>query len=564
MNIHYLIRLLYFTDNTEKTHTHVQGGLHDTAISKPENNNEGAISTNGDSPQKAGCCLEAHLGDGLVQTTSKQILNSNEKRKMNFRPGNKEVQVSTEAGACGSSHTRDNSVVEIKPARIRFFQKSSVSCSRSNCSTLGNTNINIDHQNEDPECPEVKNTDLAGNSEERDQKRISPNRSSLQNSEECKETENGSSLNSSGLKDEKKKRKKRRKGIKNNNRNTNTSQDSPLPTGTDTSDLMTMVAENNTPGLKRMGLGGKQNQNDVAMTKSFAVDNAMMTEGKSVNVDGTIEKKYGVVQPCSFEEKETENVAKLLGSCMLDCNKVTSTNVSSVPLQGVRVGPNVNTNGLHSTSEEKVCQIAVGEGFTKPFGVVSRPYSSEENLISQSAKHKREAILHPSFISGVIENGLKILPPEDQSYRLDPFNEGANFFQLGNAASNGGSDVRHGINILESGAMGNSEYELGRSYLECAITEKNKLQKKEVAFLSTDHIINCISPSSSAQAYKEKLKIAFSPRRSLTGFQKKKLLILDLNGLLADINQDYHNARIADAKVRGKLGEVTCIIVHYL
>ncbi|KAL6877575.1 hypothetical protein ACP4OV_012790 [Aristida adscensionis] len=58
------------------------------------------------------------------------------------------------------------------------------------------------------------------------------------------------------------------------------------------------------------------------------------------------------------------------------------------------------------------------------------------------------------------------------------------------------------------------------------------------------------------EAHKEKIKNImniYSPRGSLIRFQKKKLLILDLNGLLADINQDYKNAEFADARVRGKL-----------
>lgn len=37
--------------------------------------------------------------------------------------------------------------------------------------------------------------------------------------------------------------------------------------------------------------------------------------------------------------------------------------------------------------------------------------------------------------------------------------------------------------------------------------------------------------------------------------QRKKLLVLDLNGLLADINQDYHNSHLSLGKVRGKLGK---------
>ncbi|KAL6596935.1 hypothetical protein ACP70R_047069 [Stipagrostis hirtigluma subsp. patula] len=55
------------------------------------------------------------------------------------------------------------------------------------------------------------------------------------------------------------------------------------------------------------------------------------------------------------------------------------------------------------------------------------------------------------------------------------------------------------------------------------------------------------------EASKEKIKNIYSPRGSLIRFRKKKLLILDLNGLLADINQDFKNAEFAHAKVRGKL-----------
>lgn len=40
----------------------------------------------------------------------------------------------------------------------------------------------------------------------------------------------------------------------------------------------------------------------------------------------------------------------------------------------------------------------------------------------------------------------------------------------------------------------------------------------------------------------------------LTKQMKKKLLILDLNGLLADINQDRHNAHLSHGTIRGKLG----------
>ncbi|XP_015695065.1 uncharacterized protein LOC102713103 isoform X2 [Oryza brachyantha] len=59
--------------------------------------------------------------------------------------------------------------------------------------------------------------------------------------------------------------------------------------------------------------------------------------------------------------------------------------------------------------------------------------------------------------------------------------------------------------------------------------------------------------SNLGQMHKEKYRDIYSPRGSLIRFQRKKLLILDINGLLADINQDHHNAHMSDAKVRGKL-----------
>uniref|UniRef100_A0A0E0LG67 FCP1 homology domain-containing protein n=1 Tax=Oryza punctata TaxID=4537 RepID=A0A0E0LG67_ORYPU len=59
--------------------------------------------------------------------------------------------------------------------------------------------------------------------------------------------------------------------------------------------------------------------------------------------------------------------------------------------------------------------------------------------------------------------------------------------------------------------------------------------------------------SNVVQAHEENIRHIYSPRGSLIRFRRKKLLILDINGLLADINQDHHNAHMSHAKVRGKL-----------
>ncbi|XP_044399176.1 uncharacterized protein [Triticum aestivum] len=772
------------TETTDSTQADAQGGLHDTAISNPENGKEAAISTREDSPRNS----EAHLGDSSVQTTSKQAANSDGTRKRNFQPGNKEAVHVPSAGS--KSHAREVSVVETKDARSKFLKKS---------------------DNEDPACEDRKNADLAGISEE------------------LKENNNRSSLNSSSLKEEKR-QKNRSRGKENSNHvhNTSTSHDLSLPISTGTSCLASMVTENNTEAPKCMGLRLKKNPDEVSLT----VVNAETTDGGNLNVDSTIQKNCDEVLPGPLKEKETENVATSLGSCVLDSNQWASSNVSLMPPQGVIVDADVKTNCLHSSTEEKVYQSAVSEDVTKPSDLVSQPNISEEHKNFGSGKRMREAILHTSVNSAGIE---KVLPSENQKNQSYPFNEGANFFQRGNTDRNFRADVHHRRNIYGSGGMGNSEYEFqrnqshpfseggnffplvrgdpnlragvhhsmdmygsggmgnpeyglqrnrsysfnegvdffqprradpnfrvdvhhsmniygsgamgnsehgfqmnqsypfdeganffqpgrpdpnfragvhhnmniygsgamgstehgfqrnqsypfdeganffqlgrpdpnfragvhhnmniygsgamgnsehgfqrnqsypfdeganffqlgradpnfragfhhnmniygsgsvgnsehgfqrnqsypfdeganffqrgrpdlnfregvhhsmnmyesdarrnsehgfGRSYLDHTSTERNEMQEKERTCLSTNHNNDRISPSNLAQAYSEKLRMSFPPRDSLTGFRKKKLLILDLNGLLADINEDFHNAHMADAKVRRKL-----------
>ena len=48
---------------------------------------------------------------------------------------------------------------------------------------------------------------------------------------------------------------------------------------------------------------------------------------------------------------------------------------------------------------------------------------------------------------------------------------------------------------------------------------------------------------------------AASPRHSLRALLKKKLLILDLNGVLADINNDQQSGIMADGRAEWKLGK---------
>ncbi|CAM0905184.1 unnamed protein product [Alopecurus aequalis] len=58
--------------------------------------------------------------------------------------------------------------------------------------------------------------------------------------------------------------------------------------------------------------------------------------------------------------------------------------------------------------------------------------------------------------------------------------------------------------------------------------------------------------STAGEKHKENIRDIYSPEGSLVRFQRKKLLILDLNGILADINTDSNVAHLADGRVRGK------------
>ena len=74
--------------------------------------------------------------------------------------------------------------------------------------------------------------------------------------------------------------------------------------------------------------------------------------------------------------------------------------------------------------------------------------------------------------------------------------------------------------------------------------------------------VSCVCASCLVETHNNNIKNIYSSRGSLVRFHRKKLLILDLNGLLADINQDYHNVHKADAKVKDKLGKLDILIVE--
>ena len=93
-------------------------------------------------------------------------------------------------------------------------------------------------------------------------------------------------------------------------------------------------------------------------------------------------------------------------------------------------------------------------------------------------------------------------------------------------------------------------------------SENDGMVAKDSLDSSAHHDVSCVYASCSVEPHKDNIKNIYSPRGSLVRFHRKKLLILDLNGLLADINQDYHNVHKADAKVKDKLGKLDILIVE--
>ncbi|CAL4919134.1 unnamed protein product [Urochloa decumbens] len=356
-----------------------------------------AISTQGGSAPETSCHLEAvaaHLSNSELHTTTEKIMNSN-KTKRDSQAGNKVLKASAADGAAYSCLARhEHSIGQIEASSSKLYRRYDIRLHIDNCTAQGS-----DSHNKDSKIPEMKSDNLSENLEEIYQQRICPDSSSLQRSEEYKGNENGASLNTSSLGE--KKRRKKRGGKRHNRCKTATSQDSPLPSGADNSDLMAVLSENNTSCLEPKEQRENQDQNKVTVVNLVPVNNAKGSEAYGVNFGSATEK-----------------------SCEL------------------------GTSNLDSTFENRC--------------------------------------------------------------------------------------------------------DLRKSSLDYTNMERNSLQEQDVLCSSNDHYASYLSPSHLAKAYMEKLNLVFSPGWYL-GFPKKKLLILDLNGLLADINDDYHNAHMADAKVRGKL-----------
>ncbi|CAD5168190.1 unnamed protein product [Musa acuminata subsp. malaccensis] len=132
-------------------------------------------------------------------------------------------------------------------------------------------------------------------------------------------------------------------------------------------------------------------------------------------------------------------------------------------------------------------------------------------------------------------------------------------FQLENKVLRDASSLIHSREASKLGSGDGSES--GQS----AVHEKNSLDfknrcndsyavhVKEHAPSSVNHVVKDVSSDVTKDRDQSSNLAALSNTETLLSSSRKKLIVLDLNGLLADINQEYHYAHKAHRRVGGKL-----------
>ncbi|XP_073004750.1 uncharacterized protein [Typha latifolia] len=245
----------------------------------------------------------------------------------------------------------------------------------------------------------------------------------------------------------------------------------------------------------------------------------------------------GEVSPEIAEEKDIERL-----SCHIYKTKRVPGDVSAALLQSIDVGnpdnsfsvctPNKdNRNTQHLTGEFQVLDSSTVQNCGSWSNVVSKTLelcavSAEGN--PKSAKF-REAISLPPPTRGGIENVPS--SPGKQNNQLDACNKECTLE---------GKILKDGSYVKDS--------------TECTHSHRNEYQQNEVASSLIIHVPENAISSDKTDGQDEKIEAAsLSPKGSVIRMGRRKLLVLDLNGLLADINQYYAYAHKAHKKVSGKL-----------
>nr|XP_010936460.1 uncharacterized protein LOC105056084 [Elaeis guineensis] len=209
----------------------------------------------------------------------------------------------------------------------------------------------------------------------------------------------------------------------------------------------------------------------------------------------------------------------------------------------------------HKRHEERVSDDAIelkNEGFSQGH---ASPVGSNLELLATD--EKQGPSLPPSPIRGVIENFASSGLPDKEDDQFHLFKKGdANFsFHVDH-------DLMDGISVNHSEKASTSKREAAsenmkpadhKDYVSNVMPLSNHRDathyqdESEVPSLLVNHAMeHCISIDLSRNRDKKLDVLHVSPGRSLITYTKKKLLVLDLNGVLADAVLDYRKTLNAD------------------
>ncbi|WOL07770.1 hypothetical protein Cni_G16518 [Canna indica] len=231
----------------------------------------------------------------------------------------------------------------------------------------------------------------------------------------------------------------------------------------------------------------------------------------------------------------------------IDSNKASISYRSNSKIAELK--SNINGEPIPNDAVQPMRSLLDNSSDTQQSDVVS----AEGSLKLLSASSKEGASVPPSPIRGLVEDLHSPNVPLKQHNKLDSCNEeGANFsFRMENkvfkddslrsdsteARSLGARDGPDHVNLTfdRNNTLDNKHKHNDESICE----EKEPASSSTYSEMTSDQVV-----SSSLAALPTTETLLICP--------KKKLIVLDLNGLLADIKQDFRNAHQAQKRVGGK------------
>ena len=226
-----------------------------------------------------------------------------------------------------------------------------------------------------------------------------------------------------------------------------------------------------------------------------------------------------------------------------------------------------------SASRDKEVNHAVHEQDTSDDAVAlfNEDLADEVDKVPEASGISAEVNLKAfsSPIRGVIHDFTSLAEPDEKNL-LNSFKKDEVSFSFqtaeklltnessGNQSEKACSGVGSNNVLLYTGKNDNLD-----SMSSCTVNGVTNSLQDEVYSLSTSHGTGNNFTSDLVNFQDEKSEaVILQPERNLASRRRKKLLVLDLNGLLADIFVDIRNVHKAPKKVGGKSGEFSVFIIY--